>query len=179
VAIAVLATLHGAQAAARSADWGSQDRLYLVDLAKSPQSARVQSNAGFIAQERGEHRRALRFFARALQIEPRYEKAYVNAGVSYAALGEWEKAIEVFGVAVDLQPWKASLHWKLAESLIAAARTEEALPHLEAAARLAPDDEEVRNALASAYEGMGHPDWAQALYRESDPRKTKPPGGAR
>ena len=103
----------------------------------------------------------------------------MNAGVSYAALGEWERAIKVFGVAVDLQPWKASLRWQLAESLIAAARTEEALPHLEAAARLAPDDEEVRRALASAYEGTGHPDWAQALFSEGDSRETKPSGGAR
>ncbi len=109
-----------------------------------------------------------------LAIEPRYEIAYVNAGVSYAALGEWEKAIGVFSVAVELKPWEASLHRRLAESLIEVARIEEAVPHLEAAARLAPKDEKVRGTLARAYEATGHADWAQALYDQGVPRELVP-----
>jgi tetratricopeptide (TPR) repeat protein len=163
-AIGVLAALHGGRAALRSADWVSQERLYLVDLARSPESARVQSNAGFIFQGRGDHERALRHFSRALEIEPRYETAYVNAGVSLAALGQHGRAIRVFRRAVELKPWVASLHGKLAEELLAVGDAAGALPHLEEAARLAPENAEMQRALARAYEAAGHPEWAQAIY---------------
>jgi tetratricopeptide (TPR) repeat protein len=125
-ALSLLVALHGVRAALRTAEWKSEERLYLADLPRSPNSARVQSNAGFAEQLRGNHALALEHFDRALEIEPSYRDAYRNAGISLFALGDFEQAVRVFRDELTRDPEDRELMRYLARALHRLGRHREA-----------------------------------------------------
>jgi tetratricopeptide (TPR) repeat protein len=125
-ALALLIALHGVRAAVRTAEWESEERLYLADLPRSPNSARVRSNAGFAEQLRGNHAAALAHFDRALEIEPSFRDAYRNAGISLFALGDYEQAIRVFQDELARSPDDRELLDYLARALRRLGRHREA-----------------------------------------------------
>lgn len=126
VALSLFVALHGARAALRTSEWQSNERLYLADLPRSPNSARVQNNAGFAEQLRGNHAQALRHFDRALEIEPSYRDAYRNAGISLFILGDFEQAIRVFRDELTRNPEDRELTEYLARALQRLGRFREA-----------------------------------------------------
>ena len=116
-ALGLLVALHGVRAALRTAEWQTEERLYLADLPRSPNSARVQNNAGFAEQLRGNHTEALRHFDRALEIEPSYREAYRNAGISLLMVGDLDQAIRVFRDELTRNPGDQQLTRYLAQAL--------------------------------------------------------------
>jgi tetratricopeptide (TPR) repeat protein len=126
VALGLVIALHGARAALRTFEWNSEERLYLADLPRSPNSARVQNNAGFAEQMRGNHALALRHFDRALEIDPSYRLAYRNAGISLSELGDLEQAIRVFRDELSRNPEDRELREHLARALQRLGRFREA-----------------------------------------------------
>jgi tetratricopeptide (TPR) repeat protein len=125
-ALGLLVALHGVRAAVRTAEWQTEQRLYLADLPRSPNSARVQSNAGFAEQLRGNHAEALRRFDRALEIEPTYRDAYRNAGISLLMVGDLEQAVRVLREELARSPGDAKLTRYLAQALQRQGRLREA-----------------------------------------------------
>jgi tetratricopeptide (TPR) repeat protein len=125
-ALALLVALNAARAAVRTSEWKSEERLYLADLPRSPNSARVQINAGFAEQLRGDHARALQHFDRALEIEPSFRDAYRNAGISLFMLGDYEQAIRVFRDELTRSPDDRELMRYLARALQRLGRHQEA-----------------------------------------------------
>jgi tetratricopeptide (TPR) repeat protein len=125
-ALSVLVALHAVRAAVRTAEWASVERLYLADLPRSPNSARVQNNAGFAEQIRGNHAQALRHFDRALEIEPSYQAAYRNAGLSLFEVGDFEQAIRIYQDELTRNPDDQELIQYLARALQRLGRFREA-----------------------------------------------------
>jgi protein O-mannosyl-transferase len=125
-ALGLLVALHGVRAAVRTAEWQTEERLYLADLPRSPNSARVQSNAGFAEQLRGNHAEALRRFDRALEIEPSYRQAYRNAGISLLMVGDLDQAIQIFRDELSRNPEDQQLMRYLAQALQRQGRPREA-----------------------------------------------------
>ncbi len=146
-AMAALVALHGARAFVRSGDWQSEERLYQADLGTSPRSARVQQNAGFAAQKRGDHPRALEHFARALEIEPRYQLARLNAAISLAALGRSEEAVAIYRAELAQAPGDAELALDLGTLFEALGRPEAAREVYEEALRQSPGSPRIANNL--------------------------------
>jgi len=125
-ALALVVALHGVRAALRTSEWRSEEVLYLADLPRSPNSARVQSNAGFAEQLRGNHAQALQYFDRALEIEPSYRDAYRNAAISLFMVGDLEQAIRVLRDELTRSPDDRELMDYLARALRRLGRTREA-----------------------------------------------------
>ena len=125
-ALSLIVALHGVRAAVRTSEWRTVERLYLADLPRSPNSARVQSNAGFAEQLRGNHAQALRHFDRALEIEPSYRDAHRNAGISLFMVGDLEQAIRVFRDELTRSPDDRELIDYLARALQRQGRFREA-----------------------------------------------------
>jgi tetratricopeptide (TPR) repeat protein len=125
-ALSLVVGLHGVRAAVRSFEWNSEERLYLADLPRSPNSARVQNNAGFAEQLRGNHALALEHFDRALEIEPTFRDAYRNAGISLFMVGDFEQAIRVFRDELTRNPDDRELMGYLGRALQRLGRYREA-----------------------------------------------------
>jgi tetratricopeptide (TPR) repeat protein len=122
----VLVALHGVRAAVRTAEWQTAERLYLADLPRSPNSARVQNNAGFAEQLRGNHAAALQHFDRALEIDPFFRDAYRNAGISLLMVGDLEQATRVLRDELTRSPNDRELMRYLARALQRQGRLREA-----------------------------------------------------
>jgi Flp pilus assembly protein TadD len=67
---------------------------------------------------------------------------------------------------VEAQPDAADARYLTGKILLAQARSAEAVVHLEAAVRLAPDDSSARYQLGQAYQKLGRADDAQRQFDE-------------
>jgi len=99
-----------------------------------------------------------------------------------AGAGALESATRAFSLAVELAPGLIEARADLARVLLMQGRVEEAIPHLESAARDAPDDAAVLVDLALVREHLGERERALGLFRralELDPASTPARDGAR
>ncbi len=91
----------------------------------------------------------------------------VHLGEHYLAAGDRARALEQFRRAVELDRNSGPARSGLGRLLLADGRIDEAVPELEAAHRLDPEDGFVRRALAEAYEKAGRPADAARLRAEA------------
>jgi anthranilate/para-aminobenzoate synthase component I len=59
-------------------------------------------NRGLTALHRQAYKKAVRDFARAVRIDPTYEKAWMHQGDAYMQLGNYQQAIASYDQAIDL-----------------------------------------------------------------------------
>ncbi len=124
---------------------------------------RAASNLGVLEFERGRYAEAARAFGRALALDDRDYRVWRNLGLSYRwAPGEREKARPAFERALVLgeeqllvNPRDAELLADLGDCLAMLGRTAPSRERLAAALALAPDDVEVQQRAAAAYEQLG------------------------
>jgi tetratricopeptide (TPR) repeat protein len=102
--MALVVALHAVRAVDRSLDWRSENGLYLHDLAVSPRSAKVQSNAGAALAELERHPEALDCYARAMQIAPGFPAPYRGSVLSLLALRRFEEARAMYQQTLRFGP---------------------------------------------------------------------------
>jgi tetratricopeptide (TPR) repeat protein len=85
---------------------------------------------------------------KALQIKPRYGKAYYNLGVAYARMRRWKKALAAYRRAINIRPNSAKYYSNCGEAYYNLGRREDALTALRQAVSLDP-------ALAEAHFNLG------------------------
>ena len=126
-------------------------------------TAAAASNLGTIEFARGRYAAAARAFERALALDDRDYRVWRNLGLSYRwAPGESDKAGPALERAVGLgeerlrvNPRDAGLLADLGDCLAVLGRSALARERLAAALALAPDDVEVQQRAAAAYEQLG------------------------
>jgi len=126
-------------------------------------TAAAASNLGTIEFARGRYEAAARAYERALALDDRDYRVWRNLGLSYRwAAGEREKAGPALERAVGLgeerlrvNPRDAGLLADLGDCLAVLGRAALARERLAAALALAPDDVEVQQRAAAAYEQLG------------------------
>ena len=67
------------------------------------QAERHQSR-GLRHVRKGDYRKAIREFDKAIHLNPNYSEAYYNKGTIYSYKGEYSRAIENFNAALGLDP---------------------------------------------------------------------------
>jgi len=99
---------------------------------------------------------ALKEFEQELQIDPTNAIAAYEVGEIYRKMGQFDKAQEFFGDALEHYPDFEEARIGLARVLIALNEPEKALPHLEKAILLNPENEVSRYHLALVYRALGN-----------------------
>jgi tetratricopeptide (TPR) repeat protein len=124
---------------------------------------------------------ALAEFRKELEINPGDVHAIAGVGEIHLSRNRLEEAARSFQQAVSLQPGYVPARVGLAKVLIAEKQWSNALEHLEAASKQAPDEEAVVYNLMIVYRGLGRSDDArrafdqfQRLKEQSRPKVTPP-----
>lgn len=161
--------------AQRNAVWRSPESLWRDAVAKSPDSARAQTNLGVALADQGRRDEALRHYRRALQLDPRSFCALNNLGNVHFALGRTEQAARAYAQAVRLAPSYAEAHSNLGAALEKLGRLDDALASCREALRLRPDYADAHNNAGNALRAAGRSqesvadyERAIALYRRFD-----------
>jgi Flp pilus assembly protein TadD/uncharacterized membrane protein len=168
VALAVLVSLHAARTTVRNGDWASQERLLLHDLAVSPASVKVQSNAGLILLAQGHTEESIEHFRRAIEIDPQHGSGYGGLGDALLHLGREKEALEAYEAALQ-RPLKDALPlnnlgFLLVERGIDVSRGVELL---QAAVQISPDNPHFLDSLGWAYFKTGRPREGRELIQRS------------
>ena len=108
--------------------------------------------------------RALAEFRKELEINPVSAAALAEIGEIHLKRSQLEEASRSFSHAFRLQPGYVPVRLGLAKTLIAEKQWSKALEHLEAAAKLAPEEEAVHYNLMIAYRGLGRPADAKRAF---------------
>jgi tetratricopeptide (TPR) repeat protein len=103
-------------------------------------------------------------FKAALKLRPGAPEAMSNLGVMYHLAGRYRDAVETMERVVESSPDLFPARLVLGLDLVRLDRTGEAVPHLEAARKLAPGSHEAALGLAAAYVGENRLQQAADIY---------------
>ena len=131
-----------------------------ADLATKPEFNCRLANLYFRLQR---HSDSIRFFERALEIQPTYTAALWGLGLALIGDGRIEEALESFKRHTELQPESAESHSGLGMALAMTNRYSEAAHAYALAAQLDPNDANIRSDLAAMYALSGD---IPAAFRE-------------
>lgn len=135
--------------------------------------AHFYNNRGFelveVAQERDESAwlQAERDFRTAVQIAPRFARAWNNLGIAAARLGRPDEAIEHYRTAIESDPKLAAPRNNLGSLYFAQGRIAEAVEALDEASRLEPQGPHIQYNLALARLRAGDREGAAEALRQA------------
>jgi tetratricopeptide (TPR) repeat protein len=115
--------------------------------------AQASGEEGAAAAARGE---AVKEFERELELDPTNANAAYELGEIYRQSGQLEKASEMFALALRHYPDFEEAQIGLGRALIALGAPEKALPHLQKAIALNPQNEVPYYQLATAHRALGN-----------------------
>ena len=142
---------HAAGTYQRNEVWHSEQSLWYDVTRKSPSNARGLMNYGLSQMRIGEYERALEYFTRSVELDPRYAYVHINLGVLMDAIGTPDAADGHFRDAIGLRPDLADGYLYYGRFLRSHGRAEEARANLEQAVRLSPGLLEARYELMGLY----------------------------
>ncbi len=123
---------------------------YEAALRAKPDSAEAQSNLAAALTAMGRLPEAVGHLQTALRLQPGSAGAHANLGIAYSKMpGRMPDAITEYRRALQLDPAQADAHDSLGIALVQAGRTNDAVPHFEAAVQSAPDSAEIRMNLGN------------------------------
>jgi Flp pilus assembly protein TadD len=134
-------------------------------LALKPGYPEALANLANVYAATGRLDEAVARLREAVAAEPASTELRIALGNALDARGARDEAMAEYLAALAADPANADAHLHVGIALAERGRLGEALPRLEAAARLAPDDEVVRHNLAQAYRLAGQGARADALLR--------------
>jgi tetratricopeptide (TPR) repeat protein len=134
---------------------------------------------GYVHEMRGtsEIREAIRWYERALELDPSFAKAHYQLVGAYVALGQAHDAIARYEHRIADAPGDLVAHRCLAHAYVAAGRWDDARATIEAGRRLAPDDVILLDVEGSLLAGTGRADEALAAWQRALELDTTSIGG--
>ncbi len=127
---------------------------------------RWQNLWGTVLAARGEHRRAVERYTRAIRLDPALAEPHLNLAVSLVRLGITGRALSEFRQAAELDPTRVDAHLGLGRELVRLQRFAAALDPLRAARAVAPEDPRVLRVLGEAAAGAQRAGLALEVWRE-------------
>ena len=95
-------------------------------------------NLGSTYHQKGEYRKAINSYKKALEFFPGYSPAYDNLGLSYEAVEEWDRAIGAYQRSIEIDPESPVPHLRLGTLYLRLNRQEEAAEEFFATIRTDP-----------------------------------------
>ncbi len=136
-------------------DYPDADKWFSRAVEWNPQDALGWYYLGRTKYNENRFEEAIAAFEQCLKIEPRNVKAEDNLGLSYEGLNRNDEAMAAYRTAIawqaDAAVRNSGPYLDLGSLLVDTDRSEEALPYLLEAARLAPEEYRVHRQLGKAY----------------------------
>ncbi|MGA2330435.1 MAG: tetratricopeptide repeat protein [Syntrophales bacterium] len=151
----------------RNRVWKSEYTLWADCLRKSPNKPRPLNAYGKAIADAGNASEALRYYNRAIEINPRFFIAYENRGNAKAKLGDYGGAIADYEETLRINPYHADGHYNLGNALAHQGKMVEAVTHLKEAVRIRPRVAEYQNNLGYVLALLGKEDEAITHFREA------------
>jgi len=105
VAVVILVSIfYSTLSYARNIVWQDELTLWMDVVEKSPNKARAYNGRGVAYGARGEYKKAIADYTKAIEISPTYFYAYNNRGVEYVKIGKIDEALSDFSKAIDIYP---------------------------------------------------------------------------
>jgi tetratricopeptide (TPR) repeat protein len=111
------------------------------------------------------HDEAIKAFQKQIEIDPYSQKAYGELGGELQQTGKNEEAIAAYRKHLELVPLDGAAHKHLGLLYASLKKDDQARPELEAAAKISPDDAEIKLALAEVYNRFGEAEKAKLLTK--------------
>ena len=97
------------------------------------------NNMGLAYYNKGEHRKAIESYRRALKLSPSYAMCYTNLGLAYEAINSLQAAIEVHKKSIHYAPDYPAPHFNLARLYLRLKQNDEARKELKRTIEIDPD----------------------------------------
>jgi tetratricopeptide (TPR) repeat protein len=123
-------------------------------------------NLGSAWLEKGKLEKALAYYKRAIQINPRYAPAFNNLGVVYAKKGLYDKALMNYKKAQSLDPEYTAVHMNLGIAFVKLCEYEEAKKYFDKVLEMDPKNKKAGHYKAVALRRAGKKDEAFNLLKE-------------
>ncbi len=130
----------------------------LTLAAKLKVDSAILANLGAALVAKGDSFSAIKYFEKAIEIDPKNAKAYYNLGNAYMSLNRLEKAADEYKKAVETDPNYAMAYGNLAVALAQMNRLFDAIHNFTRAAELEPNNSELIYNLAAALARTGEVD---------------------
>jgi tetratricopeptide (TPR) repeat protein len=152
---------------ARNIIWQDEITLWEDVVKKSPGHPAGLTNLGEAYAKKGQLKKAIVYFHRAIAISPDMIEAYSNLGVAYSQQGQPDKAIFYFNKMATLKPDYFKSHYNLGIAYGQKGLLDKAIHHFEKAVALDPYHAKVFNHLGLAYYLKGQHDNAIIQYKKA------------
>jgi len=130
---------------------------YTLALRIAPESPRIHYNLGNALVAASRLPEAVHAYEAALRLQPDYSAAQANLANALFQLGRTEEALAHFRDALRLEPDAADVRANFGVALLQLHRIKEAKEQFEQALRIDPQNEQARDGLAHATEGLTPP----------------------
>lgn len=145
----------------------------------------LRGQALFLVRRTGDNREARAFFVKALELDPKFARAYAALAMTYAmdyryqasppGSASLERALELAKTAQEIDPGIPEVHWALAFVDAQGRRHEQALKHLEKAIELNPSYADAYAFMGGIYTYLGQAARSIPLLRTA--QRLHPDGG--
>ena len=147
----------------------------LARMSQQPLSPDVLLLVGQVYSEIGNQQQALAAFQKASQQNPSLQRAHYYAGIGRASAQATRCTPSPnFKAELKLNPDDADTQYQLGKTLLEQGKTKEAIPYLQAAAKLNPNLDGVHNQLQIAYRKTGRIADADREAKLAADAKSKP-----
>jgi tetratricopeptide (TPR) repeat protein len=137
--------------ALKSGDLVTAEKIFSAALQRGIKHPLVYHNLGVIAQQRGDHAKAVTRFRQALALQPNYGPSRLLLGSSLLALGKNAEAVHELKRAITLMPEQPQAHLQLARAYEASDNWMPAVQELQKLVQLAPQEPEYSYQLGKAW----------------------------
>jgi len=145
----------------------------------------LRAQSQVIAQREGSQQQALAAYAKAIELDPKFARAYAGMAIASvldrarptATLGpaETRRALELAETALQIDPEIPEVHWALGFVYVRSRRHEEAIPALRRSIELNPSYADAYALLGGIYTYVGQPEKSIPLLRTA--LRLNPEGG--
>ena len=117
-------------------------------------------NNGYHAFQSGDYRTAIKYYRKAIGLDPKFVDAYDNCGISYRRLGNLDSAAYFYKESIKINPKTSIAHGNLAIVYTEKGDLENAIKEYEEIAKYNPNDPETPYGIAGIYLKAGQNDKA-------------------
>lgn len=124
-------------------------------------------NKGYKAFHSDDYKKAIKYYRKAIELDPKYIDAYDNCGIAYRRIGSLDSAAYFYKKSIEINPKASISHGNLAVVYSEQGKLQEAIKEYEEIAKYNPNDPEAPYGIAGIYIQMEKYDKALPIAKKS------------